>query len=86
MWYVEVLFLSIKTWRWTPVLVLVLVAAMAAVASAQTRMGGWLDEIVFVREPSQAQAITRLEVGDIHLYTDTLSNPELFHRVKLPRS
>lgn len=74
--------MSMKRWRWAPLFALVLVVAMAAAAGAQTRMGAWLDEVIFVREPSQAQAITRLEVGDLHLYTDTMSNPELFDRVK----
>lgn len=78
----EVLFLKRNTWRWSPVLAVALVVALAAVAGAQTRMGAWLDEVVFVREPNQAQAITRLEVGDIHLYADTISNAALFQRVQ----
>ncbi|MFO7266186.1 MAG: ABC transporter substrate-binding protein [Bacillota bacterium] len=69
-------------WRWSPVLALMLVLAVSAMAGAQTRTGAWLDEVIFVREPNQSQAITRLEVGDIHLYADTISNTALFQRVQ----
>src|SRR5690625_3567346 len=71
-----------KRWRWAPLFALVLVVAMAAAAGAQTRMGAWLDEVIFVEEPSQAQGITRLEVGDIDIFADTISNPALFARVE----
>lgn len=74
--------MSLKKWRWTPVFVLALVLAVSVAAGAQTRMGAWLDEVIFVREPNQAQGITRLEVGDIHIYADTISNPALFARVE----
>ena len=74
--------MSLKKWRWTPVFALALVLALSLTVGAQTRTGAWLDEVVFVREPNQAQAITRLEVGDIHLYADTLSNAALFQRVE----
>lgn len=74
--------MSIKRWRWAPLFALVLVVAMAAAVGAQTRMGAWLDEVIFVEEPSQAQGITRLEVGDIDIFADTISNPALFARVE----
>lgn len=35
-----------------------------------TRMGGWLDTIVFVEEPNQDAAIARLAAGDIDMFAD----------------
>lgn len=72
--------LSYKKWRSTPLFAFILVLALALTAGAQSRMGAWLDEVIFVEEPSQAQALTRLEVGDIDIYADTMTNPELFSR------
>lgn len=77
----EVLFLQAYQSRWVVSLSLVLVLALALGAGAQTRMGTWLDEVVFVQEADQSQAVTRLEVGDIDVYADTLTNAELFQRV-----
>lgn len=66
--------------QWVPVFALVLVVAFAVIVDAQTRMGAWLDEVIFVEEPSQSQAITRLELGDIHIFADAMTNAELFQR------
>lgn len=74
--------LSYKTWRSLPMMALILVLALAFGVSAQTHTGAWVDRVIFVQEESQAQAITRLEVGDFDIYAFSMSNADLFQRVK----
>ena len=63
-------------------LTLVLILALAVSASAQTRRGAWVDEVVIVEEASSAAAITRLEVGEFDIYAYTISDPALFQRTE----
>jgi peptide/nickel transport system substrate-binding protein len=46
------------------------------------RMGGWLDMIVVVEEPSPEVAVARLDAGDIDLYSYTVNDPAVFETVK----
>ena len=46
------------------------------------RAAAWLDTIVVVEEPSDDAAITRLQVGDLDLYSYTISDAELFAKVQ----
>jgi peptide/nickel transport system substrate-binding protein len=39
--------------------------------------GAWVDTIIFVKEPSAPQAISRLQSGDIDLYASAISDPDL---------
>jgi peptide/nickel transport system substrate-binding protein len=43
-------------------------------AEVVDRRGGWLDTIVFVREPDDNQAVARLLAGDIDMYPSGLSS------------
>jgi len=63
-------------------LALVTVLALALTASAQTRTGAWVDEVIVVEEASQAAAITRLEIGEFDLYAYTMSDAGLLQRVQ----
>lgn len=45
------------------------------------RMGAWLDTVVFVEEPSQDSAISRLLAGDIDLFGSSMANPVIAARV-----
>lgn len=40
------------------------------------RMGAWLDTIVVVEEPSADAAVSRLEVGDIDIYSFAVASPD----------
>lgn len=37
------------------------------------RTGGWLDNIIFIEEPSQESAVARLQAGDLDVYADDIS-------------
>lgn len=54
--------------------------ALALGAGAQTRMGAWVDEVVFVLEGDFSQAITRLEIDDIDVFSETMTDASLFQR------
>lgn len=45
------------------------------------RVGGWLDSIVVVEEPSAEAAVSRLENGDIDMYMYTVANPEIADQI-----
>lgn len=63
-------------------LILSLALAMSVVgASAQTRTGAWVDEVVASEEPAAAAAVSRLEANEIDLYSFTVSDPEIFERI-----
>jgi peptide/nickel transport system substrate-binding protein len=49
---------------------------------AVDRMGGWLDMIVYLEEPSSQAAVTRLEVDEMDVYAYAISDPELFASVQ----
>jgi peptide/nickel transport system substrate-binding protein len=36
------------------------------------RTGGWLDNIIFIREPSRDSAVARLQAGDLDVYADDI--------------
>lgn len=48
----------------------------------EARTGAWLDEVIVTEEANPAAAITRLEAGEIDVFADGLSDPELFRKVK----
>ncbi len=50
-------------------------------AVPSTRVGGWLDMIVVIEEPSDAAAIRRLEAGDMDVYAYTVANADLLQTV-----
>ncbi len=47
-----------------------------------TRTGAWVDEIIVTMEPNAEAAITRMEAGDFHIYAMSLSDPNLFKKVR----
>lgn len=68
--------------RLVALILLVALVALPAGAGAQTvRRGAWVDEIVAVEEPDSAAGITRLEAGDIQIFAQAISKPDLFRRV-----
>jgi peptide/nickel transport system substrate-binding protein len=60
----------------------VLVALMAVGLSAAARTGAWVDEIVFVEEPSQGAAIAKLQAGEIDVFANSVGDKGLFNTVK----
>ena len=46
------------------------------------RMGGWLDMIVFLEEPSDQAAITRLDAGEMDVYAYDIANPSIYEQVQ----
>jgi peptide/nickel transport system substrate-binding protein len=46
-----------------------------------TRVGGWLDTVIFVEEPNSDSAVTRLEAGDIDVFAYNISEPDIAQRV-----
>ncbi|MFN2290917.1 MAG: ABC transporter substrate-binding protein [Anaerolineae bacterium] len=46
------------------------------------RKGGWLDMIVFLEEPSDQAAITRLEAGEMDVYAYDIANPTIYEQVQ----
>ncbi len=45
------------------------------------RVGGWLDTVIFTEEPDPDSAVTRLEAGDIDVYTGLISEPDIAQRI-----
>jgi peptide/nickel transport system substrate-binding protein len=45
------------------------------------RMGGWLDTIIIVEEPSSDAAVSRLEAGDIDVFAYNVSEPDVAQRI-----
>ena len=45
------------------------------------RQGGWLDTIVFIREPNQDAAIARLASGDIDVFADDVAGEALVQAI-----
>lgn len=72
--------MSLKKWQWAPMLAIMLVVALASVVGAQTHKGALVDRVIFVEEQSEAQGVTRVEVGEFDLYAQTLTRPDLFDR------
>ncbi len=54
---------------------------LPAVGIAQGRGGAWIDAVIAVQEPSDAEAISRLEANDIQAWFSATANPELRDRV-----
>jgi len=46
------------------------------------RKGGWLDMIVYLEEPSDQAAITRLDVGELDVYAYDIANPDIYQTVQ----
>jgi peptide/nickel transport system substrate-binding protein len=55
---------------------------VTAVPEPEDRVGGWLDMVIFVEEPNEQAAITRLDVGEIDVYAYTVADPDAFEAVK----
>jgi ABC-type transport system substrate-binding protein len=49
--------------------------------SEANRMGGWLDMIVFIEEPSDQAAITQLDAGEMDVYAYDIANPDIYQAV-----
>ena len=47
-----------------------------------TRVGGWLDMIVFIEDPSPESAVARMDVGEIDIYAYTVADAAVFETVK----
>jgi peptide/nickel transport system substrate-binding protein len=45
------------------------------------RMGGWLDTIIIVEEPSSDAAVSRIEAGDIDVFAYNVSEPDIAQRI-----
>jgi peptide/nickel transport system substrate-binding protein len=65
----------------TEVVVETQIVEVTAVPEAVDRMGGWLDTVIFVEEPSSDAAVTRLEVGDLDVYAYNISEPDIANRI-----
>jgi len=52
-----------------------------AEAEPVTRMGGWLDTIIIVEEPSSDAAVSRLEAGDIDVFAYNVAEPDVAQRI-----
>jgi peptide/nickel transport system substrate-binding protein len=59
----------------------VVIEATPVPAAPVDRMGAWLDTVVFVEEPSQDSAISRLLARDIDLFGSSMANPVIAARV-----
>jgi peptide/nickel transport system substrate-binding protein len=46
------------------------------------RKGGWLDMVVFIEEPSDQAAITRLDAGEMDVYAYDIANPDIYQTVQ----
>ncbi len=62
-------------------LILAFLLGWSVVGWAQERTGAWVDEVVLSEEPSAAAALSRLEAGEIDLYSFTVSDPEIYQRI-----
>ncbi len=63
-------------------LVLVIGVGLALGAWAQVRTGAWVDEIVFVEEPTLAKGVDMVRTGALDLYTFSISTPDLIKIIK----
>lgn len=45
------------------------------------RTGAWPDEVIFLTEPDEATAVSRLEVEDFDVYAWSVSNPDIAERI-----
>ena len=58
------------------------VVEVTATPAPIERNGAWLDRIIVIEEPSSEAGVSRLESGDIDVYSYTISDPDLFATVK----
>jgi peptide/nickel transport system substrate-binding protein len=65
--------------KWIAIL---LVGLITFAFSAVARTGAWVDEIVFVEEPSQGAAIAKLQAGEIDVFANSVGDKGLFSTVK----
>ncbi|MGE5123157.1 MAG: ABC transporter substrate-binding protein, partial [Acidobacteriaceae bacterium] len=47
-----------------------------------TRVGGWVDQIVFTEQNEASAAVKQIQADDIDIYAYSVSDPELFNTVK----
>lgn len=47
-----------------------------------SRMGGWLDNIIFIEEPNQDSAIARLAAGDIDMFADDVAGAAIVDSIE----
>lgn len=48
----------------------------------ESRMGGWLDNIIFIEEPNQDSAIARLAAGDIDMFADDVAGAAIVQAIE----
>ncbi len=70
-----------SSWLVSLTLILALVLAIG-VSAQESRNGAWVDEIILSEEASATTAVTRLNVGEIDLYSFTVSDADLFRTVQ----
>src|SRR5690606_29944504 len=51
-------------------------------ASAQQRVGTWVDEVIFVEEANVSTAISRLQAGDIDIWANSSSDVTAYNTVQ----
>ena len=56
--------------------------AAATVAPKSTRLGGWLDKVVFSMIPDPEPAVAQIQAGTIDLYSATIDKADVFAKVK----
>ena len=57
------------------------IVEVEAVPEPVDRIGGWLDTIIFVEEPSSDAAVSRIEAGDIDVFAYNVSEPDIAQRI-----
>ena len=67
---------------WLVCLTLIAALVFALGASAQVRNGAWVDEVIFTEEANSTTAVTRLDVGEIDLYSYTVTDASCSPRCK----
>lgn len=71
-----------KNFRVFLMVAVLLFAVTVGSFASEVPIGTWVDEVVIVLEESAATAITRLQVGDIDVYANTLPDPVIFQMVR----
>src|SRR5712692_5701336 len=61
--------------------ILGLTLALPGLGIAQDRVGAWVDTVLAIEEPKDAEAVSRLEANDIQAWFSATSNPDLRDRV-----
>lgn len=70
-----------KKWSFVLLTLALICLMFSSVVNAEVRRGAWVDEIIFVAEPNAPTGLSRLQVGELDLYSDGISDPQLFQRI-----